>query len=73
MKWVMISTVLEPGAVRHVTPNGVVSLTVLKSERSRDGHKFYGPAEEPIANILTQSAKVTTDVRQPLAVAFDVA
>ena len=73
MKWVMISTVLDSGAVRHVTPNGVFSLTVSESERSRDGHKYYGPAGEPITNLGTQSVKGTTEEGQPLAVGFDVA
>ena len=48
MKWVQIATILDSGAVRHVTPNGVFSLTIDDSQRAREGHNYYGPAGEPI-------------------------
>ena len=73
MVWVQISTVLDSGAVRHVTPNGVFSLTVAESERSKEGHNYYGPAGEPIKNLGTQTVQATSNSGQHLSVGFDVA
>ena len=72
-KWVQIATVLDSGAVRHVTPNGVFSLDVIPSQRSKEGHSYYGPAGEAIPNLGSQSVKGSTDAGQNLSIGFDVA
>ena len=48
MKWVQMATIVDSGAVRHVTPNGVLSLTTEDSQRAREGHNYDGPAGEQI-------------------------
>ena len=72
-KWVQIATVLDSGAVRHVTPNGVFSLDVSPSQRSQEGHNYYGPSGETIPNLGSQSVKGATDSGQNLSIGFDVA
>ena len=73
MKWVQIATMLDSGAIRHVTPNGMLSLQVLPSQRSKEGHNYYGPAGDPIPNLGTQTVSGTADNGQSLTVGFDVA
>jgi hypothetical protein len=73
LRWAKIATVLDSGACRHVTPNGVFSLAVTPSERSKEGHNYYGPAGDPIANLGRQDIKGTTDSGQLLNIGFDVA
>ena len=71
--WVKIATVLDSGACRHVTPNGVFSLTIQSSERSAQGHNYYGPAGDPIKNLGQQLVKGASESGQQLNIAFDVA
>ena len=71
--WVKIATVLDSGACRHVTPNGVFLLTIQSSEISAQGHNYYGPAGDPIKMIGQQLVKGASESRQQLIIAFDVA
>ena len=72
-RWVQIATVLDSGAVRHVTPNGVFSLEVAESQRSKEGHNYYGPSGDAIRNLGTQVIKGASDGGQSLNIGFDVA
>ena len=46
---------------------------MIASERSREGHNYYGPAGDPIPNLGRQDVKGTTESGNLLNIGFDVA
>ena len=64
---------LDSGAVRHVTPAGIFSLTVRQTEKSKSGHMFYGANNSEIPNLGGQAVQGTAEDGTPVTLDFDVA
>ena len=73
MRWVQIPVLLDSGAVKHVTPASIFSLTVNPTEKSKSGHIFYGANNSEIPNLGGQAVKAQTEDGTPITLDFDVA
>ena len=73
MRWVQIPVLLDSGAVKHVTPASIFSLTVNPTEKSKSGHMCYGADNSEIPNLGGRAVKAQTEDGTPITLDFDVA
>ena len=73
LKWVKIAIALDSGAVKHVTPANIFSVTTEQTEKSRAGHKYFGADGSPIPNLGGQKISASDDSGRTIALEFDVA
>ena len=64
---------LDSGAVKHVTPENVFSLTTDSTDKSRTGHNYYGADGSAIANLGGQNLSAYNEEGKSIALEFDVA
>ena len=73
LKWAKIAIALDSGAVKHVTPANIFSVTTEPTEKSRSGHNYFGADGSAIPNLGAQKTSASDESGRTIALEFDVA